>query len=191
MRLFQAVNDKTWTGINAGNVLKKLITQLSCMKAKAASASQGIQDSYDAGVNDEFVEPFIVIDDQKACINEDDEVVFFNFRPDRARQITRAFVDKDFSFFPRPFVLSSEAFVCMTQYDETIDAQVAYPPTPLKNTLGEVLSKAGLHQLRIAETEKYAHVTFFLMVEKKYLIHWRIGYLSLRLRLLHMTCSRK
>ena len=128
---------------------------------KAVSASQGIQASYDAGVNDEFVEPFIVIDDQKACINEDDEVVFFNFRPDRARQITRAFVDKDFSFFPRPFVLSSEAFVCMTQYDETIDAQVAYPPTPLKNTLGDVLSKAGLHQLRIAETEKYAHVTFF------------------------------
>ena len=128
---------------------------------KAVSAAKGIQASYDAGINDEFVEPFIVADDAQACIKENDEVIFFNFRPDRARQITRAFVDKDFSFFARPFVLPSEAFVCMTQYDETIQAKVAYPPTPLKNTLGEVLAKAGLHQLRIAETEKYAHVTFF------------------------------
>ena len=128
---------------------------------KASSAAQGIQASYDVGVNDEFVEPFIVADNAKSCIKEDDEVIFFNFRPDRARQITRAFVDKDFSFFPRPLVLPSAAFVCMTQYDETIKAKVAFPPTALKNTLGEVLAKAGLHQLRIAETEKYAHVTFF------------------------------
>ncbi len=128
---------------------------------KATSAAQGIQASYDVGVNDEFVEPFIVADDAKACIKEDDEVIFFNFRPDRARQLTRAFVDKDFSFFPRQLVLPSAAFVCMTQYDETIKAKVAFPPTALKNTLVEVLAKAGLHQLRIAETEKYAHVTFF------------------------------
>ncbi|MGL5207513.1 MAG: 2,3-bisphosphoglycerate-independent phosphoglycerate mutase [Acidaminococcaceae bacterium] len=128
---------------------------------KAESAAKGIKASYDAGINDEFVEPFIIIDDENACVKEADEVVFFNFRPDRARQLTRAFVDKDFSFFKRPFVFPSESFVCMTQYDETIETKIAFPPTPLKNTLGEVLAKAGLHQLRIAETEKYAHVTFF------------------------------
>ena len=155
-RYYAMDRDKRWER------LEKAYKAIVLHEGKEAfSATQGIQASYDAGINDEFVEPFIIADNAKSCIKEDDEVIFFNFRPDRARQITRAFVDKDFSFFARPFVLPSEAFTCMTQYDETIKTNVAFPPTALKNTLGEVLAKAGLHQLRIAETEKYAHVTFF------------------------------
>jgi 2,3-bisphosphoglycerate-independent phosphoglycerate mutase len=88
-------------------------------------------------------------------------VVFFNFRPDRAREITRAFVDRDFQGFDRGEPVKNLFYVCMTQYDKTIEAPVAFRPQRLKNTLGEVLGLAGIKQLRLAETEKYAHVTFF------------------------------
>lgn len=129
--------------------------------SRAESAAAGVQASYEEGKSDEFVVPFIVCDEPSACVKPEDGLIFFNFRPDRARQITRAFVDADFPYFARPFVFPQDSFICMTQYDETIKVPVAFPPTTLKNTLGEVLAKAGLHQLRIAETEKYAHVTFF------------------------------
>ena len=88
-------------------------------------------------------------------------IIFFNFRPDRARQLTRTFVDEDFSEFSRGPQPPAVHFVCFTQYDETIKAPVAFAPQRLTNTLGEYLSRQGLTQLRIAETEKYAHVTIF------------------------------
>ena len=88
-------------------------------------------------------------------------MIFFNFRPDRARQLTRAFVDDDFPYFARPQTARPVKFVCMTQYDETIKAPVAFAPEALADTLGKVLADRQLKQLRIAETEKYAHVTFF------------------------------
>ena len=124
-----------------------------------ASAAEGIEASYAAGVTDEFVEPFVVVSENDSRVKDGDGVIFYNFRPDRARQLTRAFTDSDFAGFER--VKLNVAFVCMTQYDATIDAAVAFPPETLVNTLGEVLAKNNLHQLRIAETEKYAHVTFF------------------------------
>lgn len=125
----------------------------------AASASDALAQSYARNATDEFVLPTIV--KQGATIKKGDGVVFFNFRPDRARQITRAFVDEDFSGFVRKSGRPDIGYVCMTQYDETIAAPVAFKPSYLTNTLGEIISSQGLKQLRIAETEKYAHVTFF------------------------------
>ena len=129
----------------------------------AESATAGIQASYDEDVTDEFVVPFVVTKDgaAKATVKENDSVVFFNFRPDRAREITRALHDENFPYFARPEGARPVNYVCMTQYDATITAPVAFPPEEIKDTLGEVLAQHGLHQLRIAETEKYAHVTFF------------------------------
>lgn len=127
---------------------------------KAASAAAGVEASYAAGITDEFVEPFTV-DGVDGKITAGDGVIFFNFRPDRAREITRALHDEDFPYFARPEGARPVNYVCMTQYDATITAPVAFPPEEIKDTLGEVLAQHGLHQLRIAETEKYAHVTFF------------------------------
>ena len=139
----------------------------------AASATEGIQASYDADVTDEFVVPFVVTKDGApvATIKENDSVVFFNFRPDRAREITRTFVDPDFTGFTRKNGFFPLTYVCMTQYDATMpNVEIAFKPQSLKNTLGEYVSDKGLKQLRIAETEKYAHVTFFFNggVEKQY-----------------------
>ena len=120
----------------------------------------GVEASYEVGVTDEFVEP-MVIKGVDAKIIGGDGIIFFNFRPDRARQITRALNDAEFPYFERPASVFPVNFVCMTQYDATIDAPVAYPPEEYNDTFGEVLAKEGKHQLRIAETEKYAHVTFF------------------------------
>ena len=127
---------------------------------KALVLGEGAQASYAAGVTDEFVEPFTV-DGVDGKITAGDGVIFFNFRPDRAREITRALHDEDFPYFARPEGARPVNYVCMTQYDATITAPVAFPPEEIKDTLGEVLAQHGLHQLRIAETEKYAHVTFF------------------------------
>lgn len=126
----------------------------------AASACAGIEASYAQGVTDEFVLPF-VIDGEDARIQAGDGVIFANFRPDRARELTRALVDEEFPHFAREAGARPVRFACMTQYDATIDAPVAFAPEQLHDTLGEVLAAHGLHQLRIAETEKYAHVTFF------------------------------
>ncbi len=116
--------------------------------------------SYDAGVTDEFVVPTVC--DKNGKITAGDSVVFFNFRPDRAREITRTFVDPDFNGFERKNGFFPLTYVCMTQYDATMpNVQVAFKPQSLGNTLGEYLGKHDMTQLRIAETEKYAHVTFF------------------------------
>jgi 2,3-bisphosphoglycerate-independent phosphoglycerate mutase len=119
---------------------------------------QAMQNSYDKKVTDEFVKPLIIKGTPR--ISDNDSLIFFNFRGDRARELTRCFTDKDFKGFNRK-AIPKIYFVCLTQYDVTIDAHVAFPPHALKNILAEILSKNGLKQLRIAETEKYAHVTFF------------------------------
>ena len=121
-------------------------------------AVTAVKNSYENNVTDEFVIPTVV--DKNGRVKENDSVIFFNFRPDRARQITRTFVDPDFDGFERTYFPVN--FVCMTQYDESMpNVTVAYPPESLEMTFGEYISKKGLTQLRIAETQKYAHVTFF------------------------------
>lgn len=128
----------------------------------ATSATSAIESSYQKEVFDEFVVPTVIMNGDKpvATIDDGDSVIFFNFRPDRARQITRALVDPEFKEFEtKPMHLN---FVTMTEYDETIpNVKVAFKPEHLNNTFGEIVSKRGMTQLRIAETEKYAHVTFF------------------------------
>ena len=127
---------------------------------KASCPVQAIEDSYKADVTDEFVVP-VVIDNTKR-ISANDSVIFFNFRPDRARQITRSYVDADFKGFERKNGFFPLTFVCMTQYDATMpNVLVAQSPKELTMTFGEYVSLKGLTQLRIAETQKYAHVTFF------------------------------
>ena len=130
---------------------------------QADSATGGIQASYDDGKNDEFVIPFVVVKDGKpvATIKDNDSVIFYNFRPDRAREITRAFCDDEFSGFQREKRLNL-VYVCFTDYDETIQNKlVAFHKESITNTFGEFLAAHGKTQARIAETEKYAHVTFF------------------------------
>ena len=117
-----------------------------------------VKDSYAAGITDEFVEP--VVCDAEGTISDNDSVIFFNFRPDRAREITRTLVDPAFDGFTRQYF--PVTFACNTEYDATMpNVTVAYPRQKLENIFGEYISKLGLTQLRIAETEKYAHVTFF------------------------------
>ncbi len=120
-----------------------------------------VRDSYAAGVTDEFILPTVVIDEPSAHVREEDSVIFFNFRPDRARQLTRALTFREFSHFDRGSQPPLPWFVSMTEYDATFDVPVAYPPEKLRHVLAEVISSAGMKQLHIAETEKYAHVTFF------------------------------
>ncbi len=127
----------------------------------ASSGLQAVEQAYQQGQTDEFVLPTVIDGCGDCGIKDGDGVIFFNFRPDRARQLTRAFVDPEFSGFERKTGFFPLHFATMTQYDETLPVEVAYKPQYLKNTLGEVFAQAGLKQLRIAETEKYAHVTFF------------------------------
>lgn len=130
----------------------------------AATSLHALESAYEREETDEFVRPTVLLDGNGkpvGTISNQDAVVFFNFRPDRARQITRAFTDRQFTGFDRGGNHPYPYFVCMTQFDEKIDAPVVFPPDHPTETLGEVLSGAGLTQLRIAETEKYAHVTFF------------------------------
>lgn len=130
----------------------------------ANSPMEAIDIAYDKDQTDEFVEPTVILEDGRpiATVDKNDSIIFFNFRPDRARQLTRAFIDEVFNFFEREKGYLPVFFVSMTQYDETFkNIHVAYKPEKLNNTLGEYLSKKGIKQLRIAETEKYAHVTFF------------------------------
>lgn len=128
-----------------------------------------VKNSYKEDVTDEFVVPSVV--KGGATIQPNDSVIFFNFRPDRAREITRTLVDPDFNGFERKKGFFPVNFVCMTQYDATMpNVDVAFKPQVLTNTLGEYISDKGMAQLRITETEKYAHVTFFFNggVEKQY-----------------------
>ena len=119
-----------------------------------------VQKSYDSGVTDEFMEPVVCA--KGAQVRDNDSIIFYNFRPDRAREITRCFVDEDFQDVERKMGFAPVDFVCTTEYDATMpNVTVAYPRQKLENIFGEYISKLGLTQLRIAETEKYAHVTFF------------------------------
>jgi 2,3-bisphosphoglycerate-independent phosphoglycerate mutase len=128
-----------------------------------ASASAAIRESYREGVCDEFVLPSVIIEEGKPSgkLSDGDAFIFFNFRSDRAREITRCFTEKAFSSFPREIFPKLSSYVCMTSYDETFGLPVAFGSDDLVNIFPEVISRAGLTQLRIAETEKYAHVTFF------------------------------
>lgn len=131
----------------------------------AETGEIAMQNSYDRGETDEFVLPTVILENGAPVgkISANDSVIFFNFRPDRAREITRTLVFDDFDAFPRKNGFFPLYFVCLTQYDKTFGARVhvAYHPESLDNTFGAYLAQKGLTQLRIAETEKYAHVTFF------------------------------
>lgn len=129
----------------------------------APSAIEAVQQAYDLGEMDEFVKPTVIGKAQgEFGVEAGDAVIFFNFRPDRARQMTRALTDPAFAGFERKKGYQPLHYVCMTQYDKTLEGvHVAYAPQSLKNTLGEFVSQQGKQQLRIAETEKYAHVTYF------------------------------
>ena len=156
-RFYAMDRDKRWQ-----RVQKAYDAMVKGEGVKATSAEMAIEASYQKEVFDEFVEPTVIYSGDKpiAKIENNDSVIFFNFRPDRAREITRTLVDKDFSDFETEKL--NLYFVCFTQYDETMpNVHIAFKPTVLKNTFGEYISNNGLTQLRIAETEKYAHVTFF------------------------------
>jgi 2,3-bisphosphoglycerate-independent phosphoglycerate mutase len=128
----------------------------------ADSPLEAIRNSYSEGVTDEFVLPTVMRSAiPEGLIRNGDGVIFFNFRADRARELTRALIDADFKEFPRKSRLNLSTYTTMTQYDEKFKVPVAYPPRELRKILGEVASQHGLKQLRIAETEKYAHVTYF------------------------------
>ena len=154
-RYYAMDRDKRWDRV------QRAYDAIVCGQAPyAADAAQAVQASYDAGVTDEFVEPVVCL--QGVQMKEKDSVIFFNFRPDRAREITRCLVDEDFTDIERKTGFVPVHFVCTTEYDATMpNVTVAYPRQKLDNIFGEYISRLGLTQLRIAETEKYAHVTFF------------------------------
>ena len=181
-RFYAMDRDKRWERV------KEAYDLLVEGKGKQATDMvQAMQESYDEGVTDEFIKPTLCTGRDAASspgaetaagtkaaepdiasavsaltVQDGDSIIFCNFRPDRARELTRAFVDPDFDGFCRKKQVQDLTYVCMTQYDATIPhVEIAFPPQLITNTLGEYLSKRGLHQLRIAETEKYAHVTFF------------------------------
>lgn len=129
----------------------------------ATSGEEAVRKAYDRGETDEFILPTVIQGDggTSGLISDGDGIIFMNFRGDRAREITHALNDAEFNGFVRPAVANLSSYVCLAQYDESFDHPVAFPPIVLENIMGEVLSREGLTQLRIAETEKYAHVTFF------------------------------
>ena len=168
-RFYTMDRDKRWDRVEKAY---RIYTEAHGRTAETATAL--MEKARAEGETDEFVIPGIVADCKECgcerpycekddhCIQDGDSVVFFNFRPDRAREITRCFTDPDFDGFERKKVLKDLSYVCFTQYDATIpNVSIAFPPQSLKNTLGEYVSDLGKKQLRIAETEKYAHVTFF------------------------------
>ncbi|HET9252980.1 MAG TPA: 2,3-bisphosphoglycerate-independent phosphoglycerate mutase, partial [Candidatus Eisenbacteria bacterium] len=128
---------------------------------EAASGEEGVAAAYGRGEGDEFIQP-TVLRGADGSIRDGDTVIAFNFRPDRMRQISRALADPTFDSFQRPGLPRELHYVCMTEYDETFRFPVICRDEPLRRTVGEVVSEAGIRQLRIAETEKYAHVTYFL-----------------------------
>jgi 2,3-bisphosphoglycerate-independent phosphoglycerate mutase len=131
---------------------------------RAPSGVAAMEASYARGDGDEFVKPTVIVDGDGTPVGpvrDGDAVVFFNFRADRAREITRAFTDDAFDGFERKVTPRLAVYVCMTEYDRTFQLPVAFPPTDLTEIFPEIVSRSGLKQLRCAETEKYAHVTFF------------------------------
>lgn len=154
-RYFAMDRDNRWDRVEQAY---RLLTESEAAH-HAASAVEGLEQAYAAGESDEFVKATRIGEAVK--IQDQDSVVFMNFRADRAREITKAFVEKEFAGFERKVIPELSKFVMLTRYQATIDAPVAYMPEALKNSIGEYLSDLGKTQLRIAETEKYAHVTFF------------------------------
>jgi 2,3-bisphosphoglycerate-independent phosphoglycerate mutase len=129
--------------------------------ARAEDAAQAVRDSYERGVTDEFVEPVVIGDPAQGRIRSGDSAIFFNFRPDRAREMTRALIEPDFDEFDRGADPPLPFYVQMTEYQDTFQAAVAYPPESITDVLAQTLAGAGAEQLHVAETEKYAHVTYF------------------------------
>ena len=154
-RYFAMDRDNRWDRVEQAY---RLMTEGEAFRV-VNSAVEGLAQAYAAEENDEFVKATRIGDIAK--VQDGDSIVFMNFRADRAREITRAFVEKDFAGFTRKVVPKLSKFVMLTRYQASIDAPVAYMPQELKNSIGEYLSSLGKTQLRIAETEKYAHVTFF------------------------------
>ena len=156
-RYYSMDRDKRWERIEKSyNMLVKGEGEIS------ESATEVFEKSYEQGVTDEFILPTVIVKDGApiATVSENDAIIFFNFRPDRAREITRAIVDVEFDGFERTYFPTK--YVGFTQYDKTIEnIEIAYKQQSIDNTLGQYLAKLGKTQLRIAETEKYAHVTFF------------------------------
>jgi 2,3-bisphosphoglycerate-independent phosphoglycerate mutase len=171
-RYYTMDRDKRWDRVKKG-----YDAMVSGVGEEAENAKEAVEKAYERGENDEFVLPTVILSDGKptALVEDKDSFIFFNFRADRARQITRALVDENFKGFNRG-KKASLSFVCLAQYDKGIKAPVAYPPEEIKKILSQVLGDNGLKQLRIAETEKYAHVTFFFNggVEKPYPLEDRI-----------------
>ena len=157
-RFYAMYRDKRWE-----RVQKAYNALVNGVGEKYNSATIAIEESYQQELFDEFIKPTVICNsngEPLAKIEENDSIIFINFRPDRAREITRAIVDENFDGFNRKYFKTF--FVCMTPYDETMpNVKVAFRKEEIKNTLGEYISKKGMKQLRIAETEKYAHVTFF------------------------------
>jgi 2,3-bisphosphoglycerate-independent phosphoglycerate mutase len=131
---------------------------VNCVGRKRDDPITALDEAYVHGETDEFIKPTIFT--TKCVVDKNDAVIFFNFRSDRARELTRAFVKGTFKEFQRKKIIGLK-FVTLTQYEAGMNVPVAFPPIVVKNTLGEVISRAGLQQLRIAETEKWAHVTYF------------------------------
>lgn len=159
-RYYAMDRDKRWERTQKAY---DLLTRGTCEYC-ATTAEEGLQIAYSHGETDEFVKPISIHEPNQNSIlvKDGDTIIFMNFRPDRARQLTRAFTDTHFEGFERTALPKLADFVTLTQYATDISAHVAFEPLKLSNTLGEYFSALGLHQLRVAETEKYAHVTYFL-----------------------------
>lgn len=161
-RYYAMDRDKRWDRVEKAYDAMTLGTGFD-----SATGCAAVDAAYSRDENDEFVVPTVITDPEEnggkpSTVDDGDSIIMFNFRPDRAREITRAFVDPDFDGFERKKTVNDLKYVCMTEYDATMpNVELAFPPEMLTNTLGEYVSSLGLKQLRIAETEKYAHVTFF------------------------------
>ncbi len=157
-RFYAMDRDNRWE-----RVKEAYIAMTEGSERRAATAVEAVRRSYEEGKGDEFVPPTSVTEKglEPTTVQEGDSVIFFNFRADRAREITRAFTETHFSHFGEINRPKISGFLCMTEYDATFGLPVAFPPATIDKTLGRIVSEAGMKQLRIAETEKYAHVTFF------------------------------
>lgn len=151
-RYYTMDRDKRWDRVEKAY---RCLTEGSGYRAE--TAERAVENGYERGENDEFLQPTVV--DENGLVQDGDSIIFFNFRPDRAREITRAFVDGSFQHFTTKTM--QVYYTCMTQYDASLNVPIAFPAQNLSDTLGQVISRSGLLQLRIAETEKYAHVTYF------------------------------
>ena len=158
-RFYAMDRDKRWDRVKQGYDL--IVKGEGSYRVK--SALEGLKASYDRGEHDEFVLPTVILDSngKAATLDPDDSVIFMNFRADRAREISQAITDSDFSGFDRGHEPHKGMYATLTEYHENFDYPVAFPSVNIKNSLGEYLSNLGMTQLRLAETEKYAHVTFF------------------------------